>query len=170
MPEHGPDTPTGLRDLESFLWHDFEQENDWRDWLIRRGWPLAPSSYLPALAAQRVLRGLEGSNNGLDSLPDADKQFNGLLRMHELSPTYTFETGLALLATDATDPVARLLQQAVVAMLNGVWPRFKICRDALCRASFYDATRNGSRTWCSMDTCGSRNKMRRFRTRTGAKP
>jgi predicted RNA-binding Zn ribbon-like protein len=38
--------------------------------------------------------------------------------------------------------------------------RVKACPD--CGWLFLDLSRNGSRRWCSMDTCGARDKMRRY--------
>lgn len=52
-------------------------------------------------------------------------------------------------------------------MTEGSWRRFKICRDETCRASYFDTTRNDGKTWCAMQTCGSRNEMRRFRAKDG---
>jgi predicted RNA-binding Zn ribbon-like protein len=41
--------------------------------------------------------------------------------------------------------------------------RLKACAD--CRLLFLDQSRNRSRRWCSMAGCGSRAKMRRYRSR-----
>jgi predicted RNA-binding Zn ribbon-like protein len=46
-------------------------------------------------------------------------------------------------------------------------PRLKQCPACDCRWLFLDTTRNGSRRWCDMATCGNRNKAMRFR-RLGA--
>jgi len=48
-----------------------------------------------------------------------------------------------------------------------VWPRLKACTDEGCQWAFYDTTRNRSRTWCSMDVCGNRQKTKRYRKRKG---
>ncbi|MFI7544479.1 CGNR zinc finger domain-containing protein [Actinoplanes sp. NPDC049599] len=34
-----------------------------------------------------------------------------------------------------------------------------------CRSVFYDRSKNGSKTWCSMEVCGNRNKTRSYRRR-----
>jgi predicted RNA-binding Zn ribbon-like protein len=39
------------------------------------------------------------------------------------------------------------------------------CPGENCGWLFVDTTKNGSRKWCSMDPCGSRDKMRRYRSR-----
>jgi len=61
------------------------------------------------------------------------------------------------------EPAALLLIEALEAMRLGLWRRFKLCREATCRASFYDASKAAGKVWCEMTTCGSRNKMRRYR-------
>ena len=65
----------------------------------------------------------------------------------------------------AAGPVAVVLTLALEAMRADVWRRFKLCPEPSCGASFYDASKNATKTWCAMATCGSRNKMRRLRAR-----
>jgi predicted RNA-binding Zn ribbon-like protein len=62
---------------------------------------------------------------------------------------------------------ARLLLALERLQSHGAWPRLKACPDEECQWAFYDATRNRSRTWCSMDVCGNREKTRRYRQRKG---
>jgi len=59
---------------------------------------------------------------------------------------------------------------AIVAtsLVDGSWFRLKSCPNDRCRWLFYDHSRNRSRTWCSMDLCGSRAKMRTYRARRRA--
>jgi predicted RNA-binding Zn ribbon-like protein len=52
------------------------------------------------------------------------------------------------------------------AMRDGSWNRLKACRN--CGFSFWDASRNRSATWCSMQLCGNRLKVRRYRRRRGS--
>jgi predicted RNA-binding Zn ribbon-like protein len=60
---------------------------------------------------------------------------------------------------------ARLLLAIERLQSQGAWPRLKACTDGGCQWAFYDATRNRSRTWCSMEECGNREKTRRYRER-----
>ena len=70
------------------------------------------------------------------------------------------------------------LGKIVVAMqvlvADGTWPRLKACRAADCEWAFIDNAKNQSRAWCSMRSCGNREKARAFRARhaheTGAAP
>jgi predicted RNA-binding Zn ribbon-like protein len=54
---------------------------------------------------------------------------------------------------------------ASLAMLDGTWSRLEACRAETCRWTFYDQARNRSRAWCSMEVCGNRAKVRRYRRR-----
>ena len=61
------------------------------------------------------------------------------------------------------------LEQLLVAVsdsrADGTWPRLKLCAAADCRWSFYDVSKNRSRTWCDMAVCGNRNKTHTYRAR-----
>lgn len=61
--------------------------------------------------------------------------------------------------------VATLLAAIVHATGDGTWARLKACRKHSCRWAYYDHSRNGSRSWCTMSTCGNRTKARRYRER-----
>ena len=58
------------------------------------------------------------------------------------------------------------------AAADGSWERLKVCADHGCRWSFYDNSKNRSRTWCNMAVCGNRSKAREYRRRrrSGAAP
>jgi predicted RNA-binding Zn ribbon-like protein len=79
----------------------------------------------------------------------------GADRVAELQPT----------AKGVDGALARLVGFVYEAQRDGVWDRLKACRDATCEFAFYDKSKNRSATWCSMDVCGNRNKVRLFRTR-----
>ena len=65
--------------------------------------------------------------------------------------------------------LGRVLSIAYLARLDGRWIRFKECRSDDCRAVFYDRSKNHSDRWCSMDSCGNRNKVRAWRERQEAR-
>src|SRR5918999_1778385 len=66
------------------------------------------------------------------------------------------------------DPGALGTVLAVVydALRDGSWSRLKTCRN--CGWAFWDESRNRSATWCSMQLCGNRLKVRRYRRRTNS--
>jgi predicted RNA-binding Zn ribbon-like protein len=59
-----------------------------------------------------------------------------------------------------------LVAAAVDLLRTGPLDRLKLC-DA-CPWLFLDTSRNHSRRWCSMNECGGRLKMRRYRERRRA--
>ena len=61
--------------------------------------------------------------------------------------------------------VGRLLAEVVRAQAEGRWERLKACRNEGCLWAFYDASKNRSGSWCNMDLCGARHKMRAYRER-----
>lgn len=61
--------------------------------------------------------------------------------------------------------VGRLLAEVVRAEAEGRWERLKACRNEGCLWAFYDASKNRSGSWCNMDVCGARHKMRAYRER-----
>jgi predicted RNA-binding Zn ribbon-like protein len=61
--------------------------------------------------------------------------------------------------------LAAVLAAAATAMLDGSWPRLKACVDPDCGWAFYDRSRNRSGQWCDMAVCGSRHKVRAYRSR-----
>jgi predicted RNA-binding Zn ribbon-like protein len=66
----------------------------------------------------------------------------------------------------ATDVTGAVLAAAARLTVTGVWDRVKICPADDCRWAFYDRSRNHSRTWCSMQACGNREKARAWRRRS----
>jgi predicted RNA-binding Zn ribbon-like protein len=69
-------------------------------------------------------------------------------------------------ATGLDHALGELVAVAYQAMRDGSWKRLKTCRN--CGFSFWDASRNRSATWCSMQLCGNRLKVRRYRRRRSA--
>jgi hypothetical protein len=64
----------------------------------------------------------------------------------------------------AADVVGAVLAAASRLAVLGQWERVKICPADDCRWAFYDRSRNRSRTWCSMQVCGNREKARTWRS------
>lgn len=69
-------------------------------------------------------------------------------------------------AGDGPDAALALVLGVVAeARADGRWSRVKACPGPHCGWVFYDASRNRSRQWCSMEICGNRVKGREFRAR-----
>lgn len=61
--------------------------------------------------------------------------------------------------------LATVLAAIAAASADGTWSRLKICPAQDCAVGFFDASKNQSRTWCSMRVCGNRQKTKAYRAR-----
>jgi predicted RNA-binding Zn ribbon-like protein len=61
--------------------------------------------------------------------------------------------------------IGRILVEVYDEMVDGVWERMKVCRADDCRWAFLDTSKNKSRAWCSMESCGNRAKVQAYRQR-----
>lgn len=73
--------------------------------------------------------------------------------------------GLSPAATGVDAALGRIVIAVHGAMADGSWARLKACRASDCEWAFIDHARNHSRSWCSMKSCGNREKARAFRER-----
>ena len=173
MPEHRPETPSEFRILESFLWHDFETaRSDWNAWVLRKlpetSEAAARAAFHRAIELHGALRWLQAANSGMKigiNLAASLETLNRLITYYRIQPRLREIGYLSLASESPSNPVSHLLLMALSALQSGSWRRFKLCSDPECRASYYDASKAATKTWCSMATCGSRNKMRRYRAR-----
>lgn len=72
-------------------------------------------------------------------------------------------------AAGTKDAVKRVMGSVLAAIVlsaaEGTWRRLKACRNEGCLWAFYDSSKNRSGSWCTMDVCGARAKMRTYRSR-----
>jgi predicted RNA-binding Zn ribbon-like protein len=62
-------------------------------------------------------------------------------------------------------PLWKLAQAAADLLLSSDAEQVKDCGDPTCRWLFLDLSKNHTRRWCDMKTCGNRMKARRFQAR-----
>jgi predicted RNA-binding Zn ribbon-like protein len=116
--------------------------------------------------AREALRSLLLANNGATLSGDASERLNAALA--GTAAEVRFAGGAATLEPSGTKPEAALARIALIvrdAMVSGDWARLKVCPADDCEWAFYDRSRNRSRTWCDMQDCGNRSKVRAFRAR-----
>lgn len=118
-------------------------------------------------ALRESLRALLLTNNGAEA---GERELRPLREAAERSryrPAMEPDGSLTLepARADLTGFESRLLLAVERLQAQGAWPRLKACTDEGCQWAFYDTTRNRSRTWCSMEECGNREKTRRYRSR-----
>lgn len=119
------------------------------------------------LALRESLRALLRANNGVEA---TDEELAPLREAVERSRYRTAISADGLLdlvpaRSDLTGFEARLLLALERLQSHSAWPRLKACTEDRCQWAFFDTTRNRSRTWCSMEECGNRQKTRRYRAR-----
>lgn len=163
-PSHPPQHLTALDD---FLWRTFESRDAWTAWAHERydvSLAAARREYAGAMRLQAALRRLQIGNSSDEADPAAAAEIDALIVDRRVRPTVRGDGTMRFSA--GRGATAALIVDAVGAMTDGSWKRFKRCRNAACTASFYDTTKNGTRSWCSMSKCGARDKMRRFRSKS----
>jgi predicted RNA-binding Zn ribbon-like protein len=103
-------------------------------------------------------------NMGAPHATDADTRLNTAAAETGLRPRFN-DPRLVPGVDGVRGAIGRLLGVAFMARLDGSWHRFRLCADPTCTTVFYDHSKNHSAKWCSMQTCGNRNKVRAFRQR-----
>ena len=116
---------------------------------------------------REALRSLLSANNGM---PGADAQaLNDFITSVYLRVQFGPDGRPGLEPTPGgglvEGVVGRLLAEVVRAEAEGRWGRLKACSNEECRWAFYDASKNRSGRWCTMQVCGARHKMRAYRER-----
>lgn len=71
----------------------------------------------------------------------------------------------ALAPADGSSLHARVAAAVAEALVAGTWTRLKACAAADCHWAYYDRSPAGRGRWCSMQVCGARAKMRRYRAK-----
>ena len=158
---------------------DIEEETDLLDdpeglveWISGQTGEFLPppdrEDHTRVLDLRESLRALLRANNGVEASEGDMKPVREAAERSRyrtaISPDGQIE--LAPARSDLGGFEARLLLALERLQSQGAWPRLKACTDDGCRWAFFDATRNRSRTWCSMEECGNRQKTRRYRERS----
>ena len=76
-----------------------------------------------------------------------------------------FEWEWEYLDKDATAPIWPIALAAAELLASDQVNHVAACRDQTCRWLFLDTSKNHSRRWCDMKTCGNRNKAKRYYSR-----
>ncbi|MGA4965381.1 CGNR zinc finger domain-containing protein [Streptomyces pseudogriseolus] len=73
----------------------------------------------------------------------------------------------ALAPVDEAPLLSRVAAAVAEALTAGTWQRLKACESPDCHWAYYDRSPGGRGRWCSMQVCGARAKMRRYRAKRG---
>ena len=149
-----------------------------RGWLEESGYGPVGSIGETELARLRELRErlrdiLLSHNLGTSSkVAEASSRLTDLVG--NIAPGVSFDSsGRPLLSSPSTGTekvIEDLLIAAIGAGYEGAWQRLKACANDECRWIFYDTSKNRSGSWCAMEICGSRAKMRSYRERQSRAP
>ncbi len=122
----------------------------------------------------RIVHAREAIRAHLGGQAETSDVLNDLARETLASPGWSAAGRPALTprATGGIDALlGGLLADLFLADTRGETARLKPCRAADCRWVFYDRSPAKNSTWCSMDICGARHKMRTYRARqAGSRP
>ncbi|MEU9334881.1 CGNR zinc finger domain-containing protein [Streptomyces sp. NPDC048290] len=70
-----------------------------------------------------------------------------------------------LVPVDGGALLSRVAAAVAEAVTAGTWQRLKACELPDCHWAYYDRSPAGRGRWCSMQVCGARAKMRRYRAK-----
>jgi predicted RNA-binding Zn ribbon-like protein len=137
------------------------------------GLVVGPTDLRRAIDFREALRAvLLANNDGEAPEPAAVAVLNRIAQRAKLV-THFDERGTAALepvSGSVDGALGRLLAIVHDAIETGDWRRLKACRNDTCLWAFYDTSKNRSRHWCSMDSCGSQVKARTYRQRKKVGP
>ena len=137
-----------------------------RTWLRKGGWKRVGGQ--PELQAMRDER--ESIRAFLVDRSDAEarRQLNELIERYPPSPHVDAEGNLAFVRDSRPLCVTGAAISALLLHgLSSTGRRLKACAAPECRFVFYDHSRSRTGTWCDMNVCGARHKMREYRQRAG---
>jgi hypothetical protein len=132
--------------------------------LIPTGIGVSDEDFSWALGIRDALVEKVRENMGAPKDTGADARLNEAAAETGLRPRFD-DPRLVPTVDGVRGAIGRLLGAAFMAELDGSWHRFRLCADPSCTTVFYDRSKNHSAKWCSMQTCGNRNKVRAFRQR-----
>jgi predicted RNA-binding Zn ribbon-like protein len=153
----------------------FTDPNTLKAWLVANGLlggpePVGDTDLKHAVALREAIRSVIGANSGSRVYPVDIATLNEAAAASGLRMRFGAD-GRPRLEPEATGVVAamgRIVAAMYAAMEDENWARLKLCTSPSCRWAFYDRSKNHSSRWCTMASCGNREKARRFRSQTKA--
>jgi predicted RNA-binding Zn ribbon-like protein len=149
--------------------------NTLQTWLVARrllepGGSAAASDLKHAIALREAIRGIIGANSGGTVYPLDVATLNEAAAASRLRARFGPDGNARLepQVGGVVGAMGRIVAAVFAGMAEEDWARLKLCSSSSCRWVFYDRSRNHSSRWCTMASCGNREKARRFRAH--AKP
>jgi predicted RNA-binding Zn ribbon-like protein len=135
--------------------------------LMESGQAASAADLKHAIAVREAIRGVIGANSGGRVYPLDIATLNEAAAASRLRARFG-AGGKARLEPEAggvAGAMGRIVAALFAAMADEDWSRLKLCDSQACRWAFFDLSRNHSSRWCTMASCGNRQKARRFRER-----
>jgi predicted RNA-binding Zn ribbon-like protein len=135
--------------------------------LMASGQTVTEADLKHAIAVREAIRGMIGANSGGRVYPLDIATLNEAATASRLRTRFGAD-GRARLEPEAggvAGAMGRMVAALFAAMGDQDWSRLKLCGSQTCRWALYDRSRNHSSRWCTMATCGNRQKAKRFRER-----
>lgn len=135
--------------------------------LLEPGTSLTEEDHDRALRFRESVRELAIANGGHEIEAGSIEAFNDVVRPTHLTVRLA-DNGSATLMAEGSgiDPtLGRLLRTMLTAMADGSWARLKACSNDSCRWLYFDRSKNQSKKWCSMESCGNVVNARAYRRR-----
>lgn len=129
------------------------------------GRDLAASDVVSATALREAIYRLGSATAAGECLPEADIALvNAAAANGQPTPELTQHGARwALGSSGAFAAALSVIARDAVALLGGASAtRVKCCEGSDCAGLYIDTSRAGSRRWCSMNTCGNKNKKQRM--------
>jgi predicted RNA-binding Zn ribbon-like protein len=149
---------------------DLPDPNTLKAWLVAKGLlgaahTVDESDLKHAIALREAIRGAIGPNSGFPVYPVDIATLNGAATASGLRMRFGADgkPRMEPEVAGAVGAMGRLVATLYSAMENENWTRLKLCSSQVCRWAFYDRSKNHSSRWCTMASCGNREKARRFR-------
>jgi predicted RNA-binding Zn ribbon-like protein len=150
---------------------ELQDPNTLKAWLVAKGLlgssqSVDASDLKHAIALREAIRGVIGATSGSRVYPVDIATLNEAIAASGLRMRFGAD-GKPRLEPEATGVVAamgRIVATMYAAMEDANWKRLKLCSSQPCRWAFYDRSKNQSSRWCTMASCGNREKARRFRS------
>ena len=152
---------------------ELSEPNTLKAWLVANGLldasqPVDAQDLRHAIALREAIRAVIGANSGWKVYPVDIATLNEAAAKSGLRMRFGAD-GRPRLEPEAGGAVAamgRIVATMHAAMEDEDWTRLKLCSSQSCRWAFYDRSKNHSSRWCTMASCGNREKARRFRRQT----
>jgi predicted RNA-binding Zn ribbon-like protein len=149
---------------------ELKDPNTLKAWLVARdlmdaSQPVDQADLKHAHAVREAMRSVIGGNSGLRIYPVELATLNEAASASRLRMRFAPD-GRARLEPEASGAVGamgRLVATFYSAMQDASWERLKLCSSDECKWAFFDRSKNHSSRWCTMASCGNREKARRFR-------